>query len=1223
MMKSKWIIVAAALALMSCVREPEAVEPATPSGVEGEKVSVHFTMRGSEPISPNTKVLDDGGSLVNADLQNLYLAVFGSSGYLKEYVKADLDTNPDGSIKIGQETVSVQKQIIVSDKTDPDYGKYKIITVSHTVPVYSFTARLTIAESPRTVHLIGNGPEFMPFGYDTAVLPVRMSQLNQGLGEKAYWQMIDLPNGIRPKRNSKDNIIDKDGHELQDSDPNKKFEFVIDPRDEARFQNISLIRNWAKILLYADPAEDSNFTPHSLAVVNFPSRGAIVPYSAQTGFIRGYEELDFEELQNMKYPANLPAGTTFDSSMPKIDYFKKPAIDPSTGESNFKDGDRVALAYPDKASLDAAENDAGHAVYLYERPEPTESVPPTYVIVYGHYRNEENEVISEEVCDICGKTKKYKDEGNYFYKVDLMETVHNLSPSQDQEEFESRYYPIYRNFKYQIKITQILSKGYDTPEGASKSAGSADVSADITTGHLSEISDGVGRLHLTKMSYNFIDENDHPVEDLHVYYSQAADGKPDLNDENISVRLLDAEDGGPDIIYNLTKGDVEKDKDASNYGWRPIFFSTVAPGKTIRSQAIRITGIHRDANGKATGRLYRDVVVTVQPVQEMKVECDNKVIDADKDENQVVTISIPEGLVSSMFPLEFYIEAQDLTLTPTEEADNNLPVRSGTSIVDISGMEPAQAQQYSKYVGKTSFQFVKTLTWEDYQNNEKTTPYRDDHDRQWRSFKCKFKTNCDHNETTVWVASKYFDTAHDDFSNRALGTLSDGAIPAEVPQEGNVSIPFAFRVQKDESGNWPTLTLTVRGLINDRDKNITEGNNVINTNDPTVYTFTPSDNENKLYFRTTGTGGDISVQITARNYNTLTIKPYRFNKDKPSKSYGFLNGIQFKMTGNGNDAGFWSNVAFGRVQRESNSKTTGRGVIFGYYEDPDYPNKPTPIRITDATDEHKYLTTSANSNNSGLYLSTHGGSPSSFANYVAVKERDSSGDATYHEINMSTNGSPNTPVAIQLHAVGYVTETFINQRLTAQKTRIHSYYVTTDNINAWSSVDASSKILTLTPQVSSSSVDESYFTVTIQAIGENTPAPMVVAKKGIYLGVDPQNVDNVLGGTYRLTMKSGDIDIQGSSDDWKNQRFFFSGFNIPKDNLPKKVTPTEGHQYFKYDGNATFYSWVAFKDDTEYKPIFDPTTTTTKSIEFEVGTDHSMLISGFSYKAVSDYFMGN
>ena len=1172
-------------------------------------------MRGSEPISTSTKVLDDGGSWENADLQNLYLAVFGSSGYLKEYVKANLDTNLDGSIKIGQETITVPKTII-----NPDTGEYQEIMVNHTVPVYSYTASLTIAESPRTVHLIGNGPEFMPFGYDTAVLPVRMSQLNQGLGEKAYWQMIDLPDGIRPLRNSKDNIVDKYGHELQD--PDTVFDgFVLDPRDEARFQNISLIRNWAKILLYADPAEDSNFTPHSLAVVNFPSRGAIVPYSAQTGFIRGYEELDFDELQNMKYPANLPAGTTFDSSMPDIDEFKKPVTDPSTGESNFKDGDRVALAYPDKASLDAAENDAGHAVYLYERPEPTESVPPTYVIVYGHYRNEGNEVISEEVCDICGKTKKYKDEGNYFYKVDLMETVHNLSPTHDQEEFESRYYPIYRNFKYQIKITQILSKGYDTPEGASKSAGSADVSADITTGHLSEISDGVGRLHLTKMSYNFIDENDedHPVEDLHVYYSQAADGSPDLNDDNISARLLTAEDGGSDIIYGLRLGEVEDDEEASNYGWRPIYFSTVAPGKTIRSQAIRITGTHRDANGKATGRLYRDVVVTVQPVQEMKVECDNKVIDADKDENQVVTISIPEGLVSSMFPLEFYIEAQDLTLTPTEEADNNLPVRSGTSIVDISGMEPAQAQQYSKYVGKTSFQFVKTLTWEDYQDNQKTTPYKDDHDRQWRSFKCKFKTNCDHNETTVWVASKYFYTEHDDFSNRALGTLSDGAIPAEVPQEGNVSIPFAFRVQKDESGNWPTLTLTVRGLINDRDKNIEEGHNVVNTNDPTVYTFTPSDNENTLYFRTTGNGGDISVQITARNYNTITIKPYRFNKDRPSKSYGFLNAVQYNMSSD--NAGFWSNVAFGRVQRQGNgNKKTGRGVIFGYYEDPTYPNKPTPVKITDTSNPPVPLTTTAGGNSSGLYLSTYGGSPSSFANYVAVQSRSHSADAdaTYHEVNMSTHQSPIAPVSVKLSAVGYVTEVFTSPRITANVTRIHSYYVTTDKLNAWSSVDAN-KVLTLKPQGTSSGFDESYFTLTIAPLDENTPAPKVVSQKGIYLGVDTEDV--IIGGRYRLTITSGNIDftgIAGALAECKNQRFFYLGFNIPKANLPKKVTPTEGHQYFKYDGNPIFYCWEAFKDDTEYEPTFTPITTT-MSIEFEVGTDHSMLISGFLYKAISDY----
>ena len=180
MKKWKLISVLGVLALLlSCVQEREAVQPASLQPAEGQKMTINFSVAGPE-LQASTKVLNNGG-----DIQALYLAVFGSSGYLKEYVKADLTGE-------STKTYTVEKQVETAS------GVPTVIEVDHTVPVYNFTARVTITDSPRRIHFLGNGPGSLPFGYDTAIMPLQMSQLSDsGVGEKAYWQILDLPNGLR------------------------------------------------------------------------------------------------------------------------------------------------------------------------------------------------------------------------------------------------------------------------------------------------------------------------------------------------------------------------------------------------------------------------------------------------------------------------------------------------------------------------------------------------------------------------------------------------------------------------------------------------------------------------------------------------------------------------------------------------------------------------------------------------------------------------------------------------------------------------------------------------------------------------------------------------------------------------------------------------------------------------------------------------------------------
>ena len=1139
MKMNKWIYLLGVtfMALVACAREEEPRERA-PQSVEGKKVRVEFTLAGGS-ADPSTKGLDNGG-----DIKRMYVAVFGSSGFLKEYAEATL--------------VPGESQTASGDV------------------LHKFSVALTITDSPRKIHFLGNGPASLPFGYDTAVMPIQMSQLNDlHQGEKAYWQMIDLPEGIQAKRDAQGNFIDKDGDRYLDNDGNANDDFdgfILDPGQEHYFQEIPLIRNWAKIVLYTQ--ENSHFTPISFSVINYPSRGAIAPYSGKTGFIRNYQDMDFTTLQGMGYTANLPAGTEFDDSKPSVDEFK---ADPST----FVDGGRVAAALQSKAQVDAGEDTEGHAVYLYERPVPSEKIPPTYVIVYGYYDYPSSGEPGAADYDPGDPDHK----GHYFYKVDLMETFQH----KDSGEWESSYYPIYRNFKYQICITKILSMGFPDAESAAASAGSADVSADISTGHISDISDGVGRLHLTWMtkSYNAQVTKDKPESTLKVYFATTS-GVPIGTDENpaVTAKLLPPSDGGPDIIFPAGESYKESDPDTffvgsdDGDGWRPIEFCTAAPGRTIRSQTLRITGNHNE------GRLYRDVVITVLPTQEMRVACEHPVLHALKGEEQTVNISIPEGLTKNLFPIEFDIEAQDLTLTPdTNKDENNLPVVIAASISDDLG-----------YAGKPSYHFTRTLTWDQYKK-AKVVRTADGGDKTWRMFSCYFKTNCAVNATKVWVKSTYFEKTSASFSNYGFGLIHDARIPDPVPAEaGGNSIPFDFEVETtDEHGEYPELTLRLTCLTNDSSKNtgVTRGDDVDS------YLFTPTASKNTLYFFSTTNDGEFELEISAPGYNTVVIKPYRFNKGITTRSYGLLDGVCDPLI----KGTFWSNMAYGRAQTVNNRGNTGdRGLIFGYYDDPDCLPGTTKITLKDL--DGNIISSDGSKNTSGVKAST----PSSYPCTPGAK--DASVNQFYHELQLKTEGSRREqPIHLVLSAPGYVTETYHYERLKEGKTHIHTEYFTAKDYNPETGI--------LQPK--DNGRDKCYFHLTFTPQGD-APA-LVVSSNNLCLGQNAEG-NAVPGSRYLVKVESGNVSgITGMETYPKNQRFFCGFFKFVDGFVPASVEPESGcGTWFQYPGAKGWFEWLAYDNPNEYtrmSPSVVPETNPVKTMMVTVG-DTPVRISNFTYKAISD-----
>lgn len=915
-----WMMV---MAVASCVKErTEEVYAHDPDFPEGKPVTITFSIPG---VTPSTKGLDNGG-----DLDNLYLAVFGSSGYLKEYVKAT-------PVSAGTYTYPT---------TDKDNKP-----ISVTVPKYTFTATLAMTESERSIHFIGNGPSTLDFGYDTAVLPVLMSTA----GEKAYWQMITLEHGIRAKKEKKtidgkivEVYVDADGNALPEG---ATTGYVPTDETAGAFQEIALVRNWAKVevdaLHSSDPEQESNFWPISMAVVNKPSKGTIVPYSKETGgFVKDYQLRSFTNLsETYKYPGNLPSSTQFDNTIPPADAFEP------DGDGKFGEG--------------VAPVSANSAVFLYERPAPSSSIQPTYVIIYGTFKDP----------DQLAANPSY--EGvKCYYKVDLVDT----KKDQDTGIWSTNYFPVYRNFKYKITINKILSEGQTTPALAALSAGSADVSADVNTSNVSEISDGSARLHVSPWVANTITSEhnaDNPLRVLSVYFSKAIGDNPT---GTVSAGILEMEDGSEDILYNVKLAD-EPDEN----GFRALSFCNKKPDKLIRTQKIRVTGTYEE-NG-TVNRLYRDIVITVQGEQPLKVRCLKPYLAKSKGTEQTVQFMIPDGLMQSMFPLDFTIEAEDMTLTPdNSKPNNNLPVISGKSISDHDG-----------YAGKTAFQFRKTITWDDY---VKLTSYVDSEESSWRVVNCYFKTNRAVSATTVWVYNEYFTKASDFFQNYGQKTFTGLTFNSPIPLESDKEISVSFTLEKDADrtypDDFPQILISTEGLLC-KEAGVSPGPYA------GTYYYTPTSEDGKvtLNFITTDDSGDISIELSADEYSDARLVPCHFTH------VGFVDGLAV--------LGSYSNCILGHVNGNVNPHTekpnANKALLFAYRDDPLSPFVPVTLRIG-------YV----GPNNEFEGEATYKDKTTPSFPYSPVENR-SVGDLLYHEIPLKTGSAVTTsPVHYRLSANGYVTE---------------------------------------------------------------------------------------------------------------------------------------------------------------------------------------------------------
>ena len=266
-MKRTVFYILTALTLLSCAKE-ESPEQLPDIDYEGRTVTVYF---GLETPEPQTKALSE-----QPDIRSLHVAVFGSSGYLKEYKLA----RPVNSTYVSQEGTAYKQ---------------------------GFEVDLSITSSRVRLHIIANGPESLDFDYESVV----MSKLTSTNNQDAYWQRIILDHGI---------YADKTAPGYYDTPPvltvDPNFDLDTDGTTH-KLALVPLIRNFSRIMVSAaDPAE-SNFVVNSFAVVNVPDQGSVAPYNPWTGdFMMGYQTYQTLAALSAVYPGNMPAETQIVKTAP-------------------------------------------------------------------------------------------------------------------------------------------------------------------------------------------------------------------------------------------------------------------------------------------------------------------------------------------------------------------------------------------------------------------------------------------------------------------------------------------------------------------------------------------------------------------------------------------------------------------------------------------------------------------------------------------------------------------------------------------------------------------------------------------------------------------------------------------------------------------------------------------------------------------------------------------
>ena len=324
-MKKLLLYIVPLLTLFSCSEHLEGIS----STDKGMETTISVVIPQLPDAHPQSRAM-----ALNPQLQNLKLAVFDDNGYLLEYVSATLT----------EEQKAIENEI-----------------------TYGYKVELRPTDFPTYIHFIGNAPENIQYGTETEAI----GRLFTEGGNEAYWQRIELPDGIK-----------KDGENFVES--------VVDS-----LTNVRLVRNFAWIQLENTA---TNFNIDSYCVVNTYPKGSIAPYNTSLGEFADFaHQQTHADLLREGYNGFIPAGAELDKAIPAENTW-------------FKTQGQSADSY---------------AYFIYEREKALSE--PSYILVKGTYTPESGSAMANRYykVDLRDQTGDYFPLiRNFRYKVRITKVMH-------------------------------------------------------------------------------------------------------------------------------------------------------------------------------------------------------------------------------------------------------------------------------------------------------------------------------------------------------------------------------------------------------------------------------------------------------------------------------------------------------------------------------------------------------------------------------------------------------------------------------------------------------------------------------------------------------------------------------------------------------------------------------------------------------------------------------
>ena len=443
------------------------------------------------------------------------------------------------------------------------------------------------------------------------------------------------------------------------------------------------------------------------------------------------------------------------------------------------------------------------------------------------------------------------DETRYF-KVDLRNS-------------NGDYFPIFRNFIYKITITDLHHAGKTSIADAFEGAGSGDVSSNLDYKDFTNISNGHVQLYVSTTNVTMVNSKEEvELKYKFITFNDTESGTTKaIENDNVEITPDLDELTGAVSSYTISEEDDTE-------GWRSVKIKAGTIGDEVAHTTLRFTGtsIETDSQGNTkTYSIYRDVEVYLREKWSMTLTCDDDHVLKKQNEEFDVVLGVPGGMSQVLFPLDFKIEAANLSIAPNND---NLPTETGISIIPNKDAH--------------TFRFVKSLSWDEYSVAEQIGAYR--------QIRCHFKTSKDISATKIWAANKYFNSTSTDLFNYDPYKFTNLDFdPDPIIGISGIAVDFKFTMRELAIDNIPIeVIVTLDGLEPVNNDQLEYIDN--NAAGLARYTYRPSDYNNTLKLRTTSANDKVNVTLEAYRFETASTDCERKIYDFEGRFDGTLNGTK-------------------------------------------------------------------------------------------------------------------------------------------------------------------------------------------------------------------------------------------------------------------------------------------------------------------------------------------